>query len=273
MTDNSSLTKTELAKALGISRSMLYYEHQQPRNDWWLKQRIEIVLRKHPGYGHKRLAICLGANKKRILRVMHIFGIKPFRRRGRKYRKTTDYSAKYPNLLLTEYPQDKNHIWAADFTYLKYKKKTVYLATIIDLYTREIVGFSCMLSHSVSLTINALLAAAKNRPLPDIIHSDQGSEYTSRDYISLTEKMGIRISMSKKASPWENGYQESFYSQFKVDLGDPNRFNSLGELIWEIYKTIYNYNNFRIHTSLKMPPAEFSQGQLQRSNLLLDRVS
>ena len=149
---------------------MLYYEHQQPRNDWWVKQRIEIVLRKHPGYGHKKLAIFLGVNKKRVLRVMHIFGIKPFRRRGRKYRKTTDYSAKYPNLLLTEYPQDKNHIWASDFTDFKYKKKIVSLATIIDLYTREIVGFSCMLSHSVSLTINALLTAVKNRPLPDIIH-------------------------------------------------------------------------------------------------------
>ena len=273
MIRDCSLTKTELAKSLGISRSMLYYEHRQPKYDWWMKQRIEIVLREHPSYGHRRLALHLEANKKRVLRVMRIFGIKPYRRRGRKYRKTKDYSLEYPNLLLTEYPQYKNHIWASDFTYLKHKKRIVYLATVIDLFTKEIAGFSVMSSHSVSLTINALLAAVKNNPVPGILHSDQGSEYTSKDYVALTDNLGIRISISKKASPWENGYQESFYSQFKVDLGDPNRFGSLGELVWAIYKTIHNYNNTRIHTTLKMPPAEFSQRQLQRSSLLLDKVS
>jgi len=149
----------------------------------------------------------------------------------------------------------------------------VYLATIIDLYTREIVGFNVMLSHSVSLTINALLSAIRDHPAPQILHSDQGSEYTSKDYIALTDNLGIRISISKKGSSWENGYQEGFYSQFKVDLGDPNQFNSLGELVWAICKTIHDYNNTRIHTALKMPPAEFSQRQLERSSLLLDRVS
>jgi len=267
------LNKTEFARISGISRSMLYYQHRQPSKDWWLKQRIEIVLRQHPSYGHKRLALHLGANRKRILRVMHIFGIKPYRRRGRKYRQTKDYSAQYPNLLLTEYPCYPNHIWASDFTYLKYKKRILYLATIIDLFTKELVGFSVMMFHSVSLTMNTLLSAVKDHPLPKILHSDQGSEYTSKDYLSLTDNLGIRISMSKKASPWENGYQEAFYSQFKVDLGDPNRFSSLGELVWQISKTIHDYNNTRIHTVLKMPPALFSQRHQERSSLLLEKVS
>jgi len=67
--------------------------------------------------------------------------------------------------------------------------------------------------------------------------------------------------MSRKASPWENGYQESFYSQFKVDLGDPNSFESLGELVAEIYRLIFVYNYFRIHSKLKMPPAVFAARQ------------
>ncbi len=79
--------------------------------------------------------------------------------------------------------------------------------------------------------------------------------------------------MSSKGSPWENGYQESFYSHFKVDLGDPNRFDSLGELVWGVYKSIYDYNNTRIHTALKMPPAIFAKRHLERSSLLLDKVS
>lgn len=80
--------------------------------------------------------------------------------------------------------------------------------------------------------------------------------------------------MSQKGCPWENGYQESFYSQFKVDLGDPNRFDHLrgegGELVWQIYKTIYDYNNNRIQTPLKMPPAMFAKRHYERSKSLVE---
>ena len=69
----------------------------------------------------------------------------------------------------------------------------------------------------------------------------------------------MQISMSEKGSPWQNGYQESFYDKFKIDLGDPNRFKTLGELVYEIYRTIYIYNNERIHSKLKMSPAQFEQ--------------
>ena len=112
-----------------------------------------------------------------------------------------------------------------------------------------------------------LLSAVNNHPAPEIAHSDQGSEYASKDYVALENNLGINPSMSQKGCPWENGYQESFYSQFKVDLGDPNRFNHLGELVWAIYKTIHNYNNTRIQTSLKMPPAEFAKKHYERSSL------
>ena len=93
------------------------------------------------------------------------------------------------------------------------------------------------------------------------------SEYKSKTYCGLAQQAGITVSMSHKSSPWENGYQESFYSQFKVDLGDPGRFKTLGELTAAIYLVIYNYNNYRIHTALKMPPAIFAQRQ--RNQVLL----
>ena len=225
---------------------------------------MELVLREHPSYGSRRLAIALRKNRKSIQRIMRIFGIKPYRRRGRKYRKPKENSASYQNLLLTEYPNHPHHIWATDFTYLSFHGKTVYLATIIDLFTREVVGFSALTTHSVGLVIQAMLSAINKHPVPKIIHSDHGSEYTSKDYIRLCRYLGIAISMSRKGSPWENGYQESFYSQFKVDLGDPNRFKTLGELVYAIYRTIHSYNNSRIHLSLKMPPAIYA-GKIQRS--------
>lgn len=255
-----------------MSRSMLYYRHKMPDKDWWLKQQIELVLRDKPSYGHKRIADALpGINKKRILRVMKLFGIKPYRRRGKKWKKPgKDYSKEYPNLLLTEFPRYPHHIWASDFTEIHYGKRTLYLATIIDIFTREIVGFSVLLCHSRNLVMNALTTAVHKHPAPVILHSDQGTEYTSKDYIALAENLGIKISMSNKGCPWENGYQEGFYSQFKVDLGDPNRFDHLGELVWAIYKTIYDYNNNRIHSKLKMPPAEFAQRHEERSKMLVE---
>lgn len=247
--------KSALAKRLGVSRSLLYYQPRLKEKDWLLKQEIEKTLRDFPSYGHKRLAIHLKVNKKRILRVMKLFGIKPYRRRGKKWRKTKKNLLKaYPNLLLNEFPKSINHIWVSDFTYLPFKGKWIYLATIMDLFSREVVGFSVLANHSTQLVINAMLSAIHKHPVAQIIHSDQGSEYLSKDYIFLASTLGIRLSMSEKGSPWENGYQESFYSQFKVDLGDPGRFKTLGELVYEIYQTIWKYNNRRIHTALKMPP-------------------
>jgi transposase InsO family protein len=254
-----SANKSALARSLGISRSLLYYQPKLKEKDWLLKQEIEKVLREHPSYGHKRLAIHLKANKKRILRVMHLFGIKPYRRRGKKWKKPKKKEVKaFPNLLLDLIPQYVHHVWVSDFTHITWKRKIIYIATVMDLFSREIVGFSVLTNHSNQLVINALLSAIHKHPVPAIIHSDQGSEYLSKDYIALLIDLGIRPSMSHVASPWENGYQESFYSQFKVDLGDPNRFEILGELIYEIYRLIYCYNHDRIHTALKMPPVQFA---------------
>jgi len=271
--------KTKTARLLGFSRSSLYYRPKQLKKDWELKAKIEEALHNHPSYGHKRLALHLKINKKRILRVMKLFGVKPFRRRGRKWRKTKNLSEIYPNLLLKAMPQYPNHIRASDFTRLNYKGKVLHLATVIDILTREIVGFSVSVSHGVYLTINALLSALNQRPPPEIIHSDQGSEYKSKTYTDLAELFGIKVSMSRKASPWENGYQEAFYSQFKVDLGDPNRFESLGELIAEIYQTIHIYNTQRIHSVLKTSPRNYAilyslkQKQLTKDTSSLQKMS
>jgi len=260
--ETKSLTKVELARQQGISVYSLYYKPVKPQKDWFLKNRIEEVLSKHPSYGHRRISLELKINKKRILRVMRIFGIKPYRRRTRKYRKTKDYSAKYPNLLQqTDFPDKSNTVWVSDFTYLRFQGRWIYLATITDIFDRKIVGWNLLTSHTAQLTTNALIDAIEKSGLPDIIHSDQGREYIARIYIQFVESLKVRISMSHKGCPWENGYQESFYSQFKVDLGDPNRFKTLGELAVAVYHQIHYYNNLRIHTKLKMPPVQFSEQQ------------
>jgi putative transposase len=181
--ETSLSTKALRARELGVSLRSLYYRPKKPDKDWQLKCRIEEVLREHPSYGSRRISIHLQLNRKRVKRVMNLFGIKAYRRRGRKWKKTKNIKVIYPNLLLTEYPSYPNHIWTAD------------------------------------LTMNAL----HNNSRPIIFHSDNGSEYNADIFIEALQTVGAKISRSDPGCPWENGYQESFHSQFKVDFGDPSR--------------------------------------------------
>jgi transposase InsO family protein len=274
-----AVTKAALARRLGISRGSLYYRPKLPEKDWALKQQIEEVLHRYAGYGHKRIAPELHVNKKRVLRVMKKFGIKPYRRRPKKPRKKRDEgteAAPYQNLLLTlPFPDKPHFIWVKDFTYLLFHGRFVYLATVMDLFTRMVVGWHALTAHTAVLVKGAFLAAVSTvGHAAPYCHSDQGSEYTAAEYIAFVQMMQVTVSMSRKGCPWENGYQESFYSQFKLDLGDPNRFETLGELIEEIAHTIHGYNHARIHTALRMPPMAFArQYELQRSNLSGDNVS
>lgn len=263
------LTKKELAEKLGISRQSLYYKPKKPEQDWTLKTKIENVFREHPSYGYRRLAIALAVNTKCIRRVMNLYGLRPYRRRPKKYRKKRDegrIAEPHENLLQkTLFPSKQNSIWVSDFTHIRFHCRWMYLATVMDLYTREIVGWFILNNHSVDLVEGALIQAITKRNTPTILHSDQGSEYASRRYIRFVQSHGIRISMSRKSSPWENGYQESFYSQFKLDLGDTSRYEYMGELIVAIHNAIYAYNNTRIHTALKMPPALYAMRHHQNN--------
>lgn len=272
-------TKQELATRLGISRASLYYQPKLPEKDWQLKVQIETVLHDNPSYGHKRIATELTVNKKRIRRVMKLFGLKPYRRRGTKLRKKKDLgqiSAPFENLLQTlPYPDRPGLIWVSDFTHIAFKGRWIYLATIMDLYSREVVGWAVWTSHSVQLVMLALIDALEKYPAASVLHSDQGAEYKSKLYTNLAQGAGILLSMSHKSSPWENGYQESFYGQLKVDLGDTNRYQSLGELTAALYHHIYYYNHNRIHTALKMPPAVFAarwRNQLSLTSTSIQRV-
>jgi len=256
-------TKTELAKDLGISRAMLYYQHKKPAKDLAVKEDVLTVLSDNPAYGHKRIALELKNNKKKILRIMKKFDIKPFRRRITRLRKKDDErkpASIFPNLVKNICPIRPNVIWASDFSYLYFQGYFVFLASIKDIFTREIVGWSVSTAHNEELVISALVNALANTiKAPDYHHSDQGSEYKSEDYLNILRTNNIQISMSKKASPHENASKESFYSHFKLELGDINRFTNLGELTEAISQAIYYYNNKRIHTKLKMSPIKFKE--------------
>lgn len=252
------MSRSAKARLLGVSRSTLYYRPRTHERDWALKIEIESVLRKHPSYGFRRVALALKRNKKPVQRVMKLYGIKAYRRRGKRWRKPKVPAIRYPNLLMEVIPQYQHHAWAADFTHLYWKGKDIRVATIMDIYTRRIVGLAVGTTGGTYLVTQSLESALMAYPKPTLFHSDNGVEYNAHSFRALLETLGINISRSKKSCPWENGYQESFYNTFKVDFGDPNRYTSLGELVAAIYHHVYVYNTERIHSALRMPPSVFA---------------
>jgi len=236
--------KSQLAKKLGIARSTLYYKPKKPKQDKNLKEKILEVQKDHPAYGHKRIALELGINKKRILRVMKLFNIHPSKIRKRP-EKSDDIGippSQIPNIAKTICPIQPHVLWAGDFTYLPWHGRFVYVATVIDICTRKIVGVYVGLRHTSDLVEQALLdAIVRTGSTPMIFHSDQGSEYRSYSYELLLKRFGIRQSHSHKASPWQNPFQESFYNNFKLELGDPKQFTGLGELTEAVLQQIHYY--------------------------------
>ena len=260
--------KSVLAKRLGIARSTLYYRSKKAAADEAARTLIEEVMIGNPAYGHKRVAIELGWNKKKALRLMKKFGLKPRLHRREKWQKKGDLGlvpSGYPNLVSNWCPIEPDIVWFADFTYLKVRDSFLYLATVIDGYTKEVLGFAISRRHNRKLVKEATLEAITCRKkLPQYFHSDQGSEYQSEEHLTLLEGMGVQVSMSKKSSPWQNGHQESFYSQFKLELGKLNHLTE-GEIVERIYQQIYYYKHLRIHTTLKMSPRRYYSNHLNKS--------
>lgn len=257
------LNKAALARKLGISRSSLYYESKLAGKDESVKSQIGEVLASNPCYGHKRIAIELKMNRKKVLRVMKKYDLEPKRRRSTRFVKMGDMGlplAQYRNEVGAFCPLASDMVWYGDFTYIRFRDGFIYLATVIDAYTREIVGFSLSRRHNRHLVKSAVLDAMKKRNcLPEYFHSDQGSEYQSYEHADFLEKLGVKVSMSRKGSPWENPFQESFYSQFKLELGNVGSLENDGQLAEAIFQQIHYYNNRRIHSALKMSPRQFHQ--------------
>lgn len=157
--------------------------------------------------------------------------------------------------LIAAYP---HHIWAEDFTYLWFQGRFYYLATVIDLYSRQIVGWALGKRHDTTLMTAALMDTVSRHPTPTILHNDRGSEYLSRQYRTICASLEIAMSASAPGSPWENGFQESFYNNFKLELGNLNQHDNEGQLLEAIALQLHYYNTKRIHSALNTNPAAYA---------------
>ena len=221
-----SRNKTVCAEALGINRKNIY------RRRLPAKAQIEAVHRQHPTSGHRRVALHLGINHKRAQRVMAKFNLRPPRRPSKRY--TTGSTTRHPyhKLLKDLRPiTQPHHVWRSDLSRIVYQGTVWYLATIEDIATRQIMAHRISKHHDSQLVLATIQQALGTGVKPIIFHSDQGNEFMADSCTSYLQHRGIQISVSDVASPWQNGYKESFYGRFKDEFGDMNRFDLVGEFL------------------------------------------
>lgn len=249
-----------VATSIGISHYHLGRKSRLEEKDQQLKLKIEEVWKTHHAYGVLRLAIHLVVNKKRISRVMRKFGLKPPRRKTKKFCTRSTNHHTYTNLIRDLVPTRPNQIWCSDVSFFYFAGRWWYLATIEDMFTRKILSAQISKHHDRWLVLSVSKQAVINAGCtPDIFHSDQGTEFMAQACTAFWREQLTAVSVSDKASPWQNGYKESFFGRFKDEFGNTDRFETPGEFIAAIYQQIHYYNYDRIHTALKMPPARYAQ--------------
>jgi len=213
--------------------------------------------REDPAYGHRRVAWKLGINHKRALRVMNKFEIKPPRRRIKHFCTRSTSHHTYTNLIKDLTPSRPHEVWCSDVSYFKFQGRFWYLITIQDVATRQVIASRVGKYHNSQLVLSTLKEALR-LAVPKYFHCDQGTEFMAKACTDYLESYGVTISVSDTASPWQNGYLESFFGRFKTEFGDFNRFDCIGELVANIYQQIHYYNFKRIHTKLKTSPVKFA---------------
>lgn len=203
---------------------------------------------------------------------MRVMGLKAIQKK--KLKKTTDSNHNLPlkeNLLNRNfYVSEPNKIWASDITYIPTAEGWLYLAVVIDLYSRKVFGWSINKRMTWQLVINALEMGIKNRNHEKglIFHSDRGSQYASHDFQTELWKNGIRSSMSRKGDCWDKAVAESFFSTIKTELIYQNNYKTRQQARQDIFEYIaVYYNRIRMHSKLNYKSPEDYENERKLSNL------
>jgi putative transposase len=258
---------------LDCPRSSYYYQAREP-DEQALKEAITEVAATWPTYGYRRITAQLRregwlVNSKRVRRLMGQLGFQG--KVYRKKRRTTNSDhpfPRYPNLVQDLEVVRPDQVWVADITYIKLRREFVYLAVVLDVFTRCIRGWNLGRSLSQELTQVALRKALAQRA-PGIHHSDQGVQYAATVYVQLLEEARVQISMAQVGQAWQNGYAERVMRTIKEEEVDLSEYQDY----WDAYRQIGQfledvYMQKRIHSSLGyLTPVEFESQWLAQQGV------
>ena len=268
MIQGSPLPVSSTCAALGVKRSSYYVwkNREKPAvSDMDLRDSIHQIALEFPGYGYRRIKFSLQrqgklVNHKRVLRLMREEHIVCKRKSFKPQTTNSNHGEPiYPNLTRSLDITGLNQLWVADITYILIAKGWVYLAAIIDRFSRKCVGWALSRRIDTRLCEDALDMAITNRQAFGIggliHHSDRGVQYASHAYVERLQSAGIRISMTQTGNPRENAYAESFFKTLKVEEVYLREYLNFEEANWNIKQFIEDvYNAKRLHSSIGYQP-------------------
>lgn len=264
--------------ALEMSRSSYYVRNKRENPaivDIGVKKAIEDISLEFSRYGYRRITKELHrrgktVNHKKVLRIMREENLLCAKKKFRPI--TTDSSHNYPvypNLAKDLEITGLNQLWVSDITYIQLLDEYVYLAVIMEIFSRKCIGWDLGRNIDTRLTLNALNMAISDRKSIGfdklVHHSDQGVQYASKDYVSRLKENEIRISMSRKGNVYDNAFAESFIKTLKAEEVNLNEYRTMEEAYDNIKEFIEKvYNKKRLHSSIGyVPPEEFEQKVLK----------